>query len=212
MENSKKIIEEKEEPVNNEEAKEGILSESDLGSELDDELFKLDDVGRKFVYFVLLNTEKLFTKHFLIENDNFANFFWNFFQNINTIYNKQKINFEDLPLIIAGSKCEKLEFIINEEELDEINYIFRKSSLEKKAHLLNFSTKKNINIENFYSFLTAALFEGNYVGHLSEDILELMLPYDYDTNEKLSAKYTNIAQKYPDKLIQKSKLFYQSGW
>lgn len=75
MENSKKIIEEKEEPVNNEEAKEGILSESDLGSELDDELFKLDDVGRKFVYFVLLNTEKLFTKHFLIENDNFANFF-----------------------------------------------------------------------------------------------------------------------------------------
>jgi len=75
MEKSKKIIEEKEEPVNNEEAKEGILSESDLGSELDDELFKLDDVGRKFVYFVLLNTEKLFTKHFLIENDNFANFF-----------------------------------------------------------------------------------------------------------------------------------------
>jgi hypothetical protein len=108
-----------------------------------------------------------------------------------------------LPLIIAGSKCEKLEFIINEEELDELNYIFRKSSFEKKAHLINFSTKKNINIQTFYSFITSALFDANYIGHLSEDILELMLPYDYDTDQKLREKYPAVSMKYPEQLIQK---------
>jgi hypothetical protein len=42
MANSKLIAEEAEENAP-EEPKEGILSESDLGSELDDELFKIDD-------------------------------------------------------------------------------------------------------------------------------------------------------------------------
>lgn len=97
-----------------------------------------------------------------------------------------------------------MEFIINENELDEINYLMRKSAAEKKAHLINFSTKKNINVEMFYSFLTAALFNGDYMGHLSEDILELMLPNDYDTGEKLIQKFANVSNKYPSKLIEKS--------
>lgn len=105
--------------------------------------------------------------------------------------------------MIAGSKCEKLEFIINEDDLNEITYILRKAGLEKKAHLINFSTKKNINVEMFYSFLTAALFESKYQGHLSEDILELMLPNDYDTPEKLDAKFPGAASKYSGQLIQK---------
>jgi molybdopterin converting factor small subunit len=121
--------------------------------------------------------------------------------------------------MIAGSKCEKLEFIINEEELDEINFILRKSAFEKKAHLINFSTKKNINVEMFYSFLTSALFEDNYLGHLSEDLLELMLPNDYDTAEKLSEKFPKMTEKYPGQLIKKGKRMignnnrenYQSG-
>lgn len=106
-------------------------------------------------------------------------------------------------MIIAGSKCEKLEFIINEDELDEINYVMRKSGLEKKAHIINFSTKKNINVEMFYSFLTSALFESKYIGHLSEDILELMLPYDYETDENLNEKFANVSVKYSQKLIEK---------
>jgi hypothetical protein len=105
--------------------------------------------------------------------------------------------------MIAGSKCEKLEFIINEEELDEITYLLRKSAQEKKAHLINFSTKKNINVEMFYSFLTSALFEDNYMGHLSEDILELMLPNDYDTSDKLRQKFPSMNSKYPENIIKK---------
>ena len=108
--------------------------------------------------------------------------------------------------MIAGSKCEKLEFIINEDDLNEITFLLRKAGLEKKAHLINFSTKKNINVEMFYSFLTAALFESNYIGHLSEDILELMLPNDYDTNEKLSIKFPEASKKYPGKLVKKGNL------
>lgn len=105
--------------------------------------------------------------------------------------------------MIAGSKCEKLEFIINEDDLNQITFLLRKAGLEKKAHLINFSTKKNINVEMFYSFLTAALFEGSYHGHLSEDILELMLPNDYDTHEKLAEKFPQMAKKFPGRLIQK---------
>ena len=110
---------------------------------------------------------------------------------------------QEIPLLIAGSKCEKLEFIINEEELDEITFILRKTAQEKKAHLINFSTKKNINVEMFYSFVTSALFEGSYLGHLSEDILELMLPNDFDTSEKLHQKFPSMRSKFPDNLIKK---------
>lgn len=113
-------------------------------------------------------------------------------------------------MIIAGSKCEKLEFIINEDELNEINYVMRKAGLEKKAHIINFSTKKNINVEIFYSFLTSALFESKYHGHLSEDILELMLPYDYDTPDKLKQKYQKVAQKYSNVIIEKSRKIFKS--
>ena len=84
----------------------------------------------------------------------------------------------------------------------------RKAGLEKKAHIINFSTKKNINVEIFYSFLTSALFESKYHGHLSEDILELMLPYDYDTTEKLQEKYMKISKKYPNILIEKSEFYF----
>lgn len=81
--------------------------------------------------------------------------------------------------------------------------MLRRTGFEKKAHLINFSTKKNINVEIFYSFLTAALFEGKYIGHLSEEILEMMLPNDYDSAERLEQKFPEAAKKFSGKLIKK---------
>ena len=108
-------------------------------------------------------------------------------------------------MVIAGAKSDKLQFIINEEELDEILYVMRKSSVEKKAHLINFSVKKNLNIENFYSFLVSSLFNSKYLGHLSEELTEMMIPDQYETGEALNKKYPRIAAKYDDPLIRYGK-------
>lgn len=105
-------------------------------------------------------------------------------------------------MIIAGAKSDKLQFIVNEEELDEILYVMRKTSVEKSSHIINFSVKKDINVGNFYSFLISSLFQSKYVGHLSEELTEMMIPTNYETEEDLFKKYPKIAQKYPNPLIK----------
>jgi hypothetical protein len=80
----------------------------------------------------------------------------------------------------------------------------RKTSVEKNAHIINFSVKKEINVGNFYSFLISSLFQSQYLGHLSEELTEMMIPADYETEEDLLKKYPKISSKYSNPLIKYS--------
>lgn len=88
--------------------------------------------------------------------------------------------------------------------MDEILYVMRKTSVEKNAHIINFSVKKEINVGNFYSFLISSLFQSKYLGHLSEELAEMMIPANYETEEDLLKKYAKISGKFPNPLIKYS--------
>ena len=77
----------------------------------------------------------------------------------------------------------------------------RKSAQEKKAHLVNFSTKKDINVDHFYSFLLSGLFEKKYPGYLSEDLNRLMIPAEFDTANEIKEMFPEASQQHSDPLI-----------
>lgn len=112
----------------------------------------------------------------------------------------------EIPLLIAGSKSGKLEYIVSEDQLDDIGYVLRKSVQEKSASLINFCTKKDINIDSFYTFLIASLFdEGGFMGEVNEALDKLVLPVGYDQGGSLQEKYPGPKSRYPDLIIEKSK-------